>query len=95
MKLMGLSGNDVQKALRIKRAVEAYFENTSEAKIQAKELMNLFISKGIFTSNYKDGLPIRDFLRRLEKQNQLNLIPQVSFEQKAQNRNWFFVKTNQ
>lgn len=91
---MALSDNDIQKALRIKRAVIEYFENSTETKVQAKELMNLFISKKIFTTNHKDGLPIRDFLRLLDQNEQLNLIPQVLFEQKNQNKNWYFIKTN-
>ncbi len=90
---MALSSNDIQKALRIRRAVNEYFENTNETKVQAKELMNLFIKKGIFTSNYKDGLPIRDFLRLLDENRQLNLIAQVFFEQKEQNKSWYFIKT--
>lgn len=90
---MELTKDDIQKALRIKRAVNEYFEKSTDKKVQAKELMNLFISKEIFTSNNKDGLPIRDFLRFLDEKKQLNLIPQVFFEQKEQNRNWFFIKT--
>jgi len=91
---MTLTKDDIQKALRIKRAVDDYFEKSSEKKVQAKELMKLFISKGIFTSNNKDGLPIRDFLRFLEDNKQLKLIPQAFFEQKEQNKNWYFLKTS-
>lgn len=91
---MEITNNDIQKALRIKRAVNEYFENSSETKIQAKELMNLFINKEIFNTNNQDGLPIRDFLRHLFENEQLKLIPQVYFEQKEQNKNWYFIKTN-
>lgn len=90
---MPLTSNDIQKSLRIKNAVNEYFENSNETKVQAKELMNLFMSKGIFSSNNKDGLPIRDFLRLLDENKQLNLIPQVFFEQKEQNKNWYFIKS--
>lgn len=90
---MSITDKDIQKALRIKRAVDEYFENSSERKVQAKELMNRFISKGIFTNNNQDGLPIRGFLRLLYENNQLKLIPQVYFEQKKQNKNWYFIKT--
>ena len=88
---MNLSTDDIQKALRIKRAVAEYFEHSLETKVQAKELMNHFISKGIFNSNNQDGLPIRNFLRQLNEYNQLKLIQQVHFEQKGQNKNWFFI----
>lgn len=91
---MSLSTSDIQKAFRIKRAVNEYFETSNETKIQAKELMNLFISKEIFKSNNQDGYPIRDFLRHLDENLQLSLIPQVLYEQKAQNKNWYFIKSN-
>ena len=45
---MTLTNNDIQKALRIKRAVNEYFESSNETRVQAKELMNLFIQKEIF-----------------------------------------------
>ena len=90
---MNITNDDIQKALRIRRAVTEYFDTVTETKIQAKELMNLFIAKGIFVKNNKDGLPIRDFLRHLYKNNHLNLIPQAHYEQKEQNKNWYFIKT--
>ena len=55
--------------------------------------MPLFIERGIFKKNYKDGLPIREFLRRLEQENHLHLIPQVQVERKDVNINWYFIKT--
>ncbi|MBK7505080.1 MAG: hypothetical protein IPI52_08445 [Bacteroidetes bacterium] len=57
--------------------------------------MRLFISKGIFTKDYQEGLPIREFLRELEKENNLKLIPQAFFLQKEKNKNWYFIKTNE
>ena len=89
---MSITNDNIQKALRIKRAVNEYFEGSNEQRVQAKELMNWFISKDIFKSNYQDGLPIREFLRLLDENNQLKLIPQVYFEQKVQNKNWYFIK---
>ena len=89
---MSITNNDIQKALRIKRAVTDFFETSKLTNIQAKELMDLFIEKGIFTHNNQDGFPIRDFLRHLEENKQLKLIPQVHFEQKEKNKNWYFIK---
>lgn len=91
---MKITDADIQKALRIKRAVNEYFENANETKVQAKELMNLFIARGIFKSNHKDGFPIRDFLRLLDENGHLHLIPQAFFEQKNINKNWFFINSN-
>jgi hypothetical protein len=92
---MNLTNPDIQKALRIKRAVNEYFENTSRTNVEAKELMNLFIKKGIFAKNNQNGLPIRDFLRHLDENRNLHLIPQVHFEQKDKNKNWYFIKSEQ
>ena len=91
---MSITKADIQKALRIKKAVDEYFENSGETKVLAKDLMPLFISKGIFTKDYKEGLPIRDFLRHLDENNHLHLIPQIHFEQKDKNKNWYFIKSN-
>lgn len=91
---MSITKEDIQKSLRIKKAVIEYFESSSQTKVMAKDLMTLFITKGIFKKDYKEGLPIRDFLRHLEENNHLNLIPQIHFEQKEQNKNWYFIKTN-
>lgn len=91
---MSITSNKIQKALRIKRAVNEYFEKTTETKVQAKELMNLFIEKGIFKHNHKDGFPIRNFLAHLEEEKHLHLIPQAHFEQKDINENWYFIKTS-
>ena len=91
---MSITAADIQKALRIKRAVPEYFENTGQTKVMAKNLMTLLISKEIFTKDHKEGLPIRDFLRHLDENNHLHLIPQVFIEQKDENKNWFFIKSN-
>lgn len=78
---MSISNSDIQKALRIKRSVNEHFETSNQSKVLAKDLMSLFITKDIFTKDYQEGLPIRDFLRHLYKNNHLHLIPQVHFEQ--------------
>ena len=92
---MALNRDEIQTALRVKRIVSEYFSNNpSINSIQAKELMPQFIKNGVFQSNHRDGLPIRDLLRLLDRENQLNLIPQVHFEQKDKNKNWYFINTN-
>lgn len=91
---MSITNEEIQQALRIKKVINAFFEKTNSNKIEAKELMNDFIKAGIFKTNNQDGLPIRSFLRNLEKENHLHLIPQAFFEQKDQNKNWFFIKSN-
>ncbi|MFT7381121.1 MAG: hypothetical protein ACI9Z3_001003 [Roseivirga sp.] len=55
-----------------------------------KDLMELLIKKGFFKNDHRDGLPLRNILRELDKRNELYLIPQVRVERKDKNRFWYF-----
>ena len=90
---MAITDNEIQMAFRIKRCVKEFFDTHIKTIIEAKELMLLFIKKGIFKSNSQDGLPIRNFLNHLEKEKYLNLIPQALYQQKNTKKNWVFIKT--
>lgn len=84
-----------QKVLRIRRAVQEYFDkNPSVSELPAKDLMPWFIKKGIFDKDHRNGLPVRDVLRKLDDANMLNLIPHVRVERKEKNRNWFFQRVS-
>lgn len=72
---MAITDTEIQMAFRIKRCVKEFFDTHIKTEIEAKELMPLFIKKGIFNSNPQNGVIIRDFLKHLEKENYLNLIP--------------------
>jgi len=63
-----------------------------KTEVEAKELMPLFIKKGIFPTNHQNGILIQEFLRHLEKLNYLNLIPQALYKQKNTNKKWFFIR---
>lgn len=77
---------------KINQAIKEYFDNSANPrKVPARDLMDLFIEKGIFRSNHKNGLPIRKVLRDLDEKNQLNLIPYVLPERKSQNTYWYFI----
>lgn len=79
-------------ANKINKTLKEFFSMPSNPKkVKAKSLMNLFIEKGIFSSNHSGGLPIRNFLRFLDDNNMLHLIPYVMVERKSIYRNWFFV----
>jgi hypothetical protein len=76
---------------QINEVLKDYFNvNKSTRIIPAKELMPQFIKAGIFTSNHRDGLPIRKVLRELKKTNRLHQIPYAVNEQKSKNSNWYF-----
>ncbi len=78
----------------INKAVEAYFTKyPSLSKVAAKDLMPFFIKEGIFEKDHRNGLPIREILRELDRKKQLHLIPSVLAERKNVNTNWFFINS--
>ena len=83
----------IQKIEKINQVVDEYFANNpSVDKVQAKDLMPLFIKAGIFTQDQREGLPIRRVLRELDKDDKLDLMPCVYPERKNVNTNWYFVR---
>ena len=83
--------NDSEKITRINQIVKNYFDNPNHPrKVVAKELMGLFLADGIFSSNHRDGLPLRKLFRKLDDNNMLSLIPYLVAERKASNTNWYF-----
>ena len=88
-----LSEKKIHRIGRIDQIVRDYFEaNPSLNEIAAKDLMPLFIKKGIFPKNYDDGFPIRNLLRELDAENKLHLLQLVKVDRKVVNRNWYFSK---
>jgi len=91
MPVFTLSEKKVHKIGRIDQIVRDYFEkNKSIEEVPAKDLMNLFIQKGIFLRDYKNGLPVRTILRGLDKENKLHLLKHVKVVRNTVNRNWYF-----
>lgn len=80
------------KIARINEVVKAYFENNpSVDKISAMDLMPEFIKAGIFNKDYeRKGLPIRNLLRELDRNNELDKIPSLLPERKPINTYWYF-----
>lgn len=78
---------------QLNAAVESYFDkNKSISEIPAKDLMPLFVKIGIFAADSKDrpGKPLRDFLRKLDRENNLHLIPSLYADRKDKNTFWYF-----
>lgn len=81
----------MEKINQIKLVLREYFElNKSVNSIPAKDMMPYFILAGIFVKDSKNGLPIRNVLRRLDEKNQLHLMPFVYADRKEVNTNWYF-----
>lgn len=76
---------------RIDQIVRDYFEKSKSVnEMMAKDLMQLFIEKGIFDKDYRNGLPIRNLLRELDAENKLALLKHVKVVRNTINRNWYF-----
>lgn len=86
--------NEEEKIEQINKVINDYFENsTKEDSVAVKELMPYFIKAGIFTKDHRNGLPIRDVLKHLDKKKELNKIPFVHAERKEKNTFWYFLRT--
>lgn len=86
-----LSEKKIHKAGRIDQVVRDYFDkHNSIREVLAKDLMPLFITKGIFLKDHKNGLPIRMFLRELDAAGKLSLLKHVRVLRKDVNRTWYF-----
>jgi hypothetical protein len=77
---------------RIDQVIRDYFEKHPDVKtVKAKEMMSLLIEKGIFKKDHREGLPLRNVLRTLDKENQLSLLYHCYAERKEVNTNWYFI----
>jgi hypothetical protein len=93
--MLTLSEKKVHKIGRIDQIVRDYFQEYPAIKeVLAKVLMPLFIEKGIFFKNHRDGLPIRSLLRHLDQENKLCLLKHVQVVRHAVNRKWYFRSDN-
>ncbi|GHA47547.1 hypothetical protein GCM10007103_30610 [Salinimicrobium marinum] len=80
----------VEEVVKIGYVIQKYLEENNLKEAKPKDLMPLLIKKGIFKQDHREGLPLRELLKQLERAGKLYLIPQASFEQKNQNKYWFF-----
>lgn len=89
-----MTENKLHKIGRIDQIVRDYFSyNPNKYEVPAKDLMGLFVEKGIFNKDYsRPGLPIRNLLRELDTENKLSLLKNCKVVRNHINRNWYFKK---
>lgn len=78
---------------RINNVIDEYFKSHPEVEsVKSLVLMPEFVAAGIFEKDdpKRKGLAIRNVLRDLDKNNQLDQIPFVFPDRKKKNTNWFF-----
>lgn len=84
-----------QKVFEVNKVVGAYFKkHPQETKLPSKDLMPEFVKCGIFPKDHRNGLPIRNLLRKLDKANNLKAIPFAFAERGVANTNWYFVRSS-
>lgn len=70
--------------------IQNFLVTNNLSNVKPKELMPYLIEKGFFNVDHREGLPLRNILREMDKSKTLYLIPQVSVIRKDKNRFWFF-----
>jgi hypothetical protein len=77
-------------AVRISKAIQEYLREENKLETTPKDVMEYLIQKGIFEKDHKNGLPLRNVLRELDKMDKLDLIEGIRHERKAINTYWYF-----
>ena len=78
---------------KINEAVDIYFnENPDTEWFPAKKLMPLLIQSGVFLKDKKNGMPLRQVLRELDKTKQLEAIYRIHAERVDIDIYWYFVR---
>jgi hypothetical protein len=86
-----LSEKKLNRIGRLDQIIKDFFEeNPDIQEIPAKDLMPLFIKKGIFLQDHRNGFPIRILLNELDKENQLHLFKQIKVIRHTENKHWYF-----
>ena len=81
----------MDKITKINFVLKDYFDlNKTVRKIPARDMMSYFVLAGVITKDEKNGLPISILLRKLDANNQLQLIPFVFADRKSVYTKWYF-----
>lgn len=84
------SNNNVQA---INEVVDAYFIANPEVDcFAANKLMPLLVEKGVFNVDKKNGLPLRQVLREMDKNKELESLPRLFAERIEPNVFWYFLR---
>jgi hypothetical protein len=73
---MPLTTAEIQQALRISKAIQEHLENSRTVNVRSEELYGMLADRKLVDRDTEQGKHFRLFLRKLVKENMLNLIPQ-------------------
>ena len=72
-------------------SIEQFFKENNTKSCKPKDLMPILIKANLFTKDYRSGLPLRNLLRKLDRELDLrDYIPSIRIVRKKINRYWFF-----
>ncbi len=78
---------------QINEVIKDYFNhNTEIEKVPVKKLMPSFIKAGIFDKDKRKGLPIRNVLKELDREDALATVPTVYADRNEEATYWYFIK---
>lgn len=84
-------GSRIARAKEIDGFIQKWFERTGEERAKPKDVMPFLVKHGVFTKDYREGLPLRKVLRELDRSGDLQIMKTVHFEQRKKNKLWFFL----
>ena len=73
---MAIEPAEIQQALRISKAIQAYLEQARIVNVDSTEIYPIVADLGLVERDTEKGHHFRLFLKRLVKENMLELIPQ-------------------
>jgi len=89
---MALTKDEIQLALRISRLLENHLQSAGKTNLRSTDVFELLARNGLFERDPKNnGFEFRRFLKKLKRENRLNLIPQCDgIDQDEYYTNWYF-----
>ena len=81
----------IQRAMQIDALIIRYFRQTGADMAKAKDLMPVLVRHGGFRKDHREGYPLRKLCNELHAAGKLSAMTTAHFDQKAKNKNWYFL----
>lgn len=82
----------IDRGQEVDRLIKAWFQRSGAESAKPKDLMPYLIQQGFFSKDHREGYPLRRLLNQLHDAGKLSVITTAGFDQKAKNKNWYFVR---
>lgn len=79
-----------EKATLISKYIQEWLHMNSRIEAKLKDVINYLVKKGIYRSDNRQGNPLKNDLRKLDKRDLLNLIEGLEVRRKDKNTYWYF-----